>query len=352
MAIINEAAFKSRIKTGNLPNVCVMFGEDAYLKDMYTEKLSRMTAGKDDVFNYQSFENGCNLQAVYDSVTQMPVMSDKKYVILNDYNFEKCSKSDFDRLCEIIENVDPDCVFVLRFDIVEIDAKKSARFKKLMSVSEKNGGVTVQLDHRSASELVKMLTDGAKKRGCAMSSSAARLLIETSGEDINTLASELEKLCFYAPGSEITEKHIENLAVKTVEASVYELSSFIFSRRTGEAMRVLDDLFFMHIKPVFIYNAISSPYVDMYRLYAFKKSGLGRADVVKTFNYGRKDFLVDRAAKNLQSFDFKKLSLSLRALLEADGALKTSGSDARTVFEQLIVKLVYIIAKGEAVDKA
>ena len=82
MAIINEAAFKSRIKTGNLPNVCVMFGEDAYLKDMYTEKLSRMTAGKDDVFNYQSFENGCNLQAVYDSVTQMPVMSDKKYVIL------------------------------------------------------------------------------------------------------------------------------------------------------------------------------------------------------------------------------------------------------------------------------
>ena len=96
MAIINEAAFKSRIKTGNLPNVCVMFGEDAYLKDMYTEKLSRMTAGKDDVFNYQSFENGCNLQAVYDAVTQMPVMSDKKYVILNDYNFEKCSKSDFD----------------------------------------------------------------------------------------------------------------------------------------------------------------------------------------------------------------------------------------------------------------
>ena len=97
------------------------------------------------------------------------------------------------------------------------------------SVSEKNGGVTVQLDHRSASELVKMLTDGAKKRGCVMSPSAARLLIETSGEDINTLASELEKLCFYAPGSEITEKHIENVAVKTVEASVYELSSFIFS---------------------------------------------------------------------------------------------------------------------------
>ena len=54
----------------------------------------------------------------------------------------------------------------------------------------------------------------------------------------------------------------------------------------------------------------------------------------------------------MRLFDFKKLCLSFEALVDADRRLKSNGADGRIILEQLVVRLIYIIAKGEAVDKA
>ena len=62
--------------------------------------------------------------------------------------------------------------------------------------------------------------------------------------------------------------------------------------------------------------------------------------------------MLDRAVTALKRFDGKKLSLSFDALIAADRQLKSFNSDARIILEQLIVRLAYIVAKGETVDKA
>ena len=102
MAVINEDAFKARIKSESLAPVYIIFGDDGYLKKMYVEKLTKMTADKDDVFNYHRFGADCDLQEVYDAVSQLPIMADKKCVILCDYDFERCSKADFDKLLSYV----------------------------------------------------------------------------------------------------------------------------------------------------------------------------------------------------------------------------------------------------------
>ena len=101
-----------------------------------------------------------------------------------------------------------------------------------------------------------------------------------------------------------------------------------------------------------ILYTVSSPYVDMYRLYTFKKGGKSTGELSELYGYKGREFLIDRAAQSLRLFDFKKLTLSFEALLEADRRLKSYGADGRIILEQLIVRLIYIIAKGEAVDKA
>lgn len=89
----------------------------------------------------------------------------------------------------------------------------------------------------------------------------------------------------------------------------------------------------------------------MYRASAASKAGVQKAEIAKDFSYPKtRQFLLDRASQNLRRFDSDKLRLSLQTLAEADKSLKTFGTDPRTVLEQLTVKLVYIIAKGEAVD--
>lgn len=351
MAIVFEDTLKKSL-TDKLLSVYILFGEDSWLKKNYTDKISKKIAEPDDVFNFARFGSNCSLQEVYDAAMQLPFMGDKKCIILSDYDFEHCSKTDFDRLCELLSDIPDTSVLILTFDTVDFDSKKSAKFKKLVAAAEKSGGIAVKLDHRRMPELIKMLTDGAAKRGCKMDSTAAKYLIETAGDDINTLKNELEKLCAFVGGGVIDKKIIDSVSVKTVESSVYNLSKYILECNITEALSVLDELFFMRIEPMIILHTISSVYVDMYRVYAAKKENIKTGDIASAFGYKGKEFVLDRAAQSLKKLDFNKLKLSLDSLIEADSLLKTNGTDSRFVLEQLLIKLIYIIVKGEKVDKA
>lgn len=349
MAVILEEALKNQIKKGTA-NVYILVGDDGYLKKMYLEKISRPIALPDDIFNYQKFEGECNLQEVYDAVLQFPMMSDKKCVILSDYNFEDCSKSDLEKLCTIITETPDTCVFILWFNNLNFDYTKSKKFKTVVSANDKAGGVTAALNHRKAPELIKMLSDGANKRGYKLDNNAARYLIEVAGEDINTLKNELEKLCFFVNGGEITKQVIDKVSVKTIEASVFNLSKQIVSCDIKSALNTLDELFFLKVEPIIVLSTISSYYVDLYRAFVGKEKGKKAEEIIEAFNYKSRAFVIPNAIKDLSKFDFKKLALSFEALCEADKSLKSFSCDKRTILEQLVVKLSYIAVKGEKVD--
>lgn len=350
MALIYEDTFKNQLKSGKLAPVYIILGDDSYLKSLYVDKISKMTADKDDIFNYSKFGADCDLQEVYDALSQLPVMADKKCIIICDYDFEHCSKSDFDKLCVLAKDGNDTAVLIIWFDSIDVDVKKSAKFKKLAAACEKCGGEAVVLNHRRIPELVKMLTDGAAKRGCKMEPAVARYLVETAGEDINTLVNELNKLCCFVPSGIITKNDVDYVCIKTPEASVYNLSKQILARNAEQALKTLDELFFMRFEPMMILYTVSSVYVDMYRLFVCRKSGKNTGDAAELFGYKGREFVLDRAARDLSGLDFKKLTLSFDALIDADRRLKSFGADERIIFEQLTIRLIYIAAKGETVD--
>lgn len=351
MAPITEELLKKKLQSGLAP-VYILFGEDGYLKKTYTDKISRKITDPDDIFNFCKFESGCELQDVYDATMQLPIMSDKKCVILSDYDYEHCSKSDFDKLCELISEVPDTAVLILNFDSIEPDFKKSSKFKKLIASAEKNSGLAVKLDHRKMPELIKMLCDGATKRNCKLDTVVARYIVETSGDDINILKNELDKLCSFVGCGIIDKNAVDEVCVKTVEASVYNLSKFILECNISASLSVLDELFFMRIEPMIILHTVSSVYVDMYRIYTASKNGVATPEISEKFGYKGREFVLDRARQNLRKLDDIKLRLSLDTLVEADTALKSFGADGKIILEQLIIKLIYIIVKGETVDKA
>ncbi|MBQ6847679.1 MAG: DNA polymerase III subunit delta [Clostridia bacterium] len=351
MAVIFEESLKKSLKSDGLLPVYILFGEDAYLKTHYLNKISKSIADSDDVFNYSKFVTGCDLQGVYDAVMQMPMMSDRKCVILNDYDFEHCSKAEFDRLTELISAVPKECTLILYFDSMETDHKKGAKFKNLISACEKNGGVAVCLNHRGKSELVKMLCDGAAKRGCKMDFSTGNYLVETAGEDINLLSSELTKLCAFVREGVITKADIDEVCTKTAEADIFKLSDFILSQNSTEALKMLDELFFMRTEPMSVLYTVSGVFTDMYRVFCAKAQSLPLSNVIKSFGYPKnKEFLVEKASKNLRKMDFEKLQLCLETLVSTDRKLKSFSSNQRGILEEMIIKLIYIIGEGKSLD--
>ncbi len=349
MAIFGEQAVKSALKNGN-KNIYILFGDDGYLKKLYRDKIIKNTCDADDVFNFQAFTSDCELQDVYDAVLQFPMMSDKKCVVLDDYDFEHCKAEDFEKLCGIIGENPETCVLILSFDSVEFDVKKSNKFKKIVELAEKNSGFAADLSHRGIPELAKMLTDGAKKRGYSFDGSAARYLVETAGQDINILVNELEKLCAYSKGGTITKQTVDKVATKTVEAKIYDLSLQIVNCNIEAALKNIDELYFMRVEPIVILSTVSGFYVDLYRVFTGKKKGIALNEISEKFGYGKRAFVLERAAGHLKKFDSNKFYLSLEALCEADKSLKSFSGNDRTVLERLIVKLCYIITKGEGID--
>lgn len=351
MAIIFEEQLKISLKRDGLLPVYILFGEDAYLKGMYLNKISKSIADEDDVFNFAKFKGNCDLQEVYDAVMQMPVMAERKCVILNDYDYLHCDPSQLDRLCELIGEVPPETTFILYFDGIETDSKKSAKFKRLISACEKNGGVAVALNHRTTAELVKMLCDGAQKRGCKMDSAVGRFLVETVGEDINLLSLELQKLCAFVGDGVITKVHIEEICSVTAQSNLYKLTDFILAQNSTEALKLLDRLFYERYEYMAIFYTIASVFTDIYRVMAAKNANVQQNEVIKSFSeYKSKDFLVRNASRNSSKFDANKITLCLETLVETDNALKSYRSQPREILEEMIVRLIYIIAKGETID--
>ncbi|MBR7070940.1 MAG: DNA polymerase III subunit delta [Clostridia bacterium] len=350
MAIQTEESVKQDLKNKRFAPCYLLFGDDPFLKKSYADRLERAAVEGDPFFNLQRFSGNIDLQEVYDAVTQYPLMADRKCVQVIDCDFEHLGKNDFDRLCLLVGEGGDTCVLILRFDGVNFDEKKSSKAKALIAAAEKVGGKAVRLNHKTPAELVRVLTEGAKKRGCSMDAATARFMIETVGTDTGILANELEKLCHFAPGEPLTKKTVREVCIASVEASVYNLTKEIFNRRLSAALSLLDDLFFMRLEPMIILHTVASSYVDLYRVSAAKKNGLSLSSVATDFGYKGREFVLQRAAENLRNIEEKSLRLSFETLLRADQSLKSTGADARTVLEELVVRLIYILTKGEPID--
>lgn len=351
MPIVFEEDLRKDIKSKNFAPVYLIYGDDVYLKNYYKDQLASNAFDGDPFFNRQLFNGDFDLQEAFDAVNQFPMMASRKSVVIDDYDFERASKGDYDRFIELISNANDTCVLILCFNAIEFDAKKGSKEKKIISTVEKFGGKCAEINHRSITALVKMLSDGAKKRGCYFGEIAARYLIETAGSDLSTLKNELDKLCAYVNNGEITKDTVSLISVKSVDASVYEYVKQILNGNVSTALTQLDDMFFMRIEPIIILSVMATSYVDIYRAYTANIAGKKQDDIAIDFKYPKnKLFLIERAVKSSKSFDANKLRLCLDALAKADKELKSFAADARAVLEQLTIKLVYISAKGETID--
>lgn len=350
MSVTTESALKNALNKGEVLPVYVLFGDDGYLLNRYEDLIIEKTCGRDNDFDLQKFEREVDLQSVYDSVNQFSFTGARRCVVLADYNFETAADSDLERLLALLSDSCETSTLILRFDGIEFDIKHSPKAKKILAACEKGGGAVVELNHRTSAELSKMLQNGAKKRGKTLDRSSADYMIQCCGLDINTLVSELDKVCRFVSGDTVTKDDIDLVCTKTVEASVYEYVRRIIACDTRAAMSILNDLFFMRFEPMLILYSVASAFVDMARVNAASKVHVPLADVAADFPYKNKDFVLKNASYNLKKFNDKKLNLCFAEILAADKLIKSFSADDKLVLEQMTVRLIYVIAHGEAVD--
>lgn len=342
MAKVGETELKNQIKNGDFYPVYLIYGEESYLKEYYVKKLKdKLVDDSFADFNFHQYEGKkVPLSDILNDADMMPVMSEHTFLLVHDFPLNK-SKNDIDLLKEYLTQANESAVIVFWCDSIEVDVKNDAKWKSVISCIDKSG-VCVDMQKRNEGDLVKIIVAKAKSNGSSISPNDAKYLIATVGDDIKTIISEVEKLSAFAHGGVIDRKIIDDLAVKSLQAQVFDLSKYILAGNSDGAYGILRVLSAQKQEAIPILSIISSCYIDMYRVKCAKASGLPETDVANFFNYKRKEWKLKKAASNAKNISIENIRNALDLIAKTDEMLKSTPIDDYILLEETVTKLIML----------
>ena len=345
MAVFDEKALRAHIKAQSFLPCYLFVGEEDYLKKLYLDKLVDAAADKAFAsFNVERFDGkSVDLRDVFDLAATMPMMADRRVIVVDDMKLDPISGRDLQLLTDGLSSL-PDTAIVLFLQTLNPVSKKTG--KKVRDLFQKYGAVC-ELQKRSGQELYRPLIASASKQGCVLSPAMAQYFVSCVGDDFHMLIQELQKVCAYAQG-EITKAHIDAVATKTLDAKVYGLARFLLQQDFDKAYGVLDTLLQMRVEPYYILGALNGAYIDLYRAKVAVSCGGSVQSLIGAYGYKGREFAIQNAARDAAKLTLPQIRRALDTLKEADRKLKSTGESGALVLEQLIVRLL-LIANGEHV---
>lgn len=348
MPEITEAELKKQIEQSNFTGLYFLYGEEKYLVSHYAKKLAGKASGRQFTdFNFQKFDGGeTGADRIAEAAQSLPFFAERKCVLVTDPDADAMKTAELSKWKELVSSLPETTVLVVALPSLEAEEKKGKSWKNFIGWM-KSSGSTVRFGRRTGAQLQKLLCSGAQKRGCLLSSRNADRLVACCGSDLTTLFNELEKLCSYIKQGEITAQVIDELTVKNLEARVFDLSKAVLSGSGDRAYSILNLLLEQGEEPVAVLAVLSSAYLDLYRVRTSIQSGLSAMEPAKYFDYARKEFRLRNAERDAGRYPGGMYRESLKELLAADLALKSSRGDRRLVLEKLIAKLLILAERGK-----
>ena len=339
----NEEQLKKHLKEDALRPLYVLYGEESYLVAQYAEKLRRRATDGDDAldsFNLHRFDgNECSFDEIENAAEALPLMAETTCVMVRDYDLAAHSDT-YERLMALLREPSECCTMIFYYTA---GAQKSARWKDFLKAAELSGAV-VQFDRYTPEETARLLVAGATRRGCSMKTNTARHLIEWSGNDLNLLLRELDKLSALADGGEITVELVERAATRNLESRVFDLSKSILSGQYTRAYEILHALLAAREDPIMINGVLASAWADIYRMKVASAAGQNVSSVAATFPsaYKGRDWKLRGAARDASRLSVATLRAGLDVLAEADRRLKFTNADNRVVLEETAARLIVL----------
>lgn len=355
MNILRTDELKRKLKSGAYAPVYFLYGNEAYLINHYTDLITQSVVTALPEINLRTFDSEFDVNEISSILYQVPMLSQKKCVVLNDYDLSTISQSELETIIDVVSNPSDVAVLVFKYTSIEFSLerknksqKNNTNFLAVAKALDKAGGMVVNIDHLTMGDTVKTIVSGARRRNCGMSVETARYMVEYCSFDLTSLLCELEKLCSYVGEGEITKEIINKICARSVNAIIYDMAKAILANNADRSMEILDALLNQKVKDINISREIAKSYIDIYRMFAARKANVNVPTVAEDFDYGNRDFVLKNSLPFASKLTANQLELSLNAINEADNMLKgASRLKSADILRMLIVKLVLIATKGE-----
>lgn len=315
------------IKTGNFKKVYLLFGEEAYLRIQYKEKLIHALNPEDDTMNFSKYEGkGIEVREMIDLCETMPFFAEHRVILVENSGF---FKNKCEELADYIKSL-PDYV---RLVFVEEEVDKRSRMYKAV----KSCGSVVEFARQDEKTLMRWAAGILAKEGRKITMRDMELFLTKTGTDMGNIRMELEKLIMYTFGEDVvTAQDIEEICTTRTENKIFDMVRAVTEQNQKRALELYNDLLTLREPPMRILFLLSKQFRQM--CLAKKMAGEGASQNEISSRLGVPSFAVRNLLSCARAYETAELEQAEEDFIEAEEAVKTGRLQDVLSVELLIVK--------------
>ena len=278
------------IKTGQFKQIYLLYGEEQYLIRQYRDKLKHALAADDDTMNFSAF-----------------------------------SGSDINQK-EII-----DLAETLPFAEKEIDNKT-----KMYKQVKKNGSI-VEFPRQNETTLSRWIEGRIRKNGKNITRDAYALFIRKTGDDMENIDKELEKLlCYTLEKDYIDISDVEAITTEQTENKIFDMIDAVALHQQKKALDLYYDLLALKEAPMRILFLLSSQFQRLMIVKSMTNQGFGNKEIA--LKAGCPEWAVRKYQSQSRAFSMDQLKQAIRDGVEYETAVKTGHMNDQMAVELFLVQ--------------
>lgn len=230
------------IKEKAVSGIWLLYGDEAYLKNLYRDRIIESLGLSKDDLNYSYFEGAdVKVAEATAAFNLFPIMAEKRLVVLENTNlFERDADIFREQLLRL-----PETTVVL---LLEAEVNKT---RKVYKTVQKQGHVVELSGGQRTDRRQSMLTYMLGEEGLVMERSAMHYILENSPQDLYGLRHNVEKVILYVgDAKEITLADAEAAIFPLVENRIFDMIAAVGARRPKEVVRRYRELLYYREAPM------------------------------------------------------------------------------------------------------
>ncbi len=325
--------FLKAVQSKNIPPVITLLGEEVFLKDRAMDAvLARFMDADSKQYNYRSF-TGDELKdnTFLEDASTLPMFSDWKIVhIKGAAALDKSLNKVKDYLERYLDSPSPNTLLI--FDVNQWEGRS-----KLKAILEKKTTI-VEFTPLSEKELPSWINSHLRTLNFQIDSGAAQALIERTGNDLQRIAGELEKLMLLRSAEKrIKEEDVAIMVGHSPIATVWQWTEAILDQNAEPAIQYLNDLLENGEEPIKCVAILGKQYEKMILTKEMVQQKVPEATISKKI--GKPVYYLRGYLNQLSRYTIQDLVKAVAILSTADKALKTSQAKDETVLQLMTIQL-------------
>ena len=229
------------IKNQDFKQVYLLYGEEAYLRRQYRERLGNAIVSPEDSMNRTSFQgNRTDPKEIISIGETMPFFAERRLILIEDSGFMKSASPE---LADYIASM-PEYLYII-FVESEVD-KRNGLFKAVQKYGY--AAEFVRQDEKTLTAwAAKLLADNGRR----IRTSDMEFFLSCVGDDMSGIRNEIEKLVCYTEGRDTVERaDIEAVTSVRVENRIFDMIRSVTEGRREKALALYGDLIALKEPPL------------------------------------------------------------------------------------------------------